>query len=109
MAIAEPAATEAPPEYNVTIRAYVYPQGDRWYAASTDFVLMAEGADDAEAIERFVEAAVAYFRTALDHGWLDALNRRPPLVRRIEIRGRYKVARLLRRHPEFFRRNLSFA
>jgi hypothetical protein len=118
MAIAEREATPPPPLvptpvepselFTITIRIYVYPQGGRWYAASTDYVLMAEGATEAEAVQQFVGSAQAYVASALAHGWIDALNSRPPFLRRFEIRRRVMVARLLRRHPLSVRRRLAF-
>ena len=114
MAIAEqgrtrPAAIAAADDetsFSINIRIYVYPQGDRWYAASTDYVLMAEGATPVEAVERFVGSTMAYLTSALAHGWIDALNRRPPFLRRMEIRRRVFVARMLGRKPFQERRHL---
>jgi hypothetical protein len=94
--------------FTINIRFHVYPQGGRWYAASTDYVLMAEGATEVEAAERFVASTMAYVETALHRGWIDALNRRPNIFRRLEIRRRVFQARLLRRHPREIRRHLEF-
>ena len=87
------------PHPTLTVRVHVYPQGGRWYAASTDFVLMAVGSTEDEAFERFIDASMGYFRTAVEEGWLDALNRRPALARRLEIRLRFWLARFTRQHP----------
>lgn len=102
-----PTAQEADRTFTINIRIHVYPQGGRWYAASTEYVLMAEGATEDEAIGRFVESAMAYLATALSHGWIDAINRRPSFMRRFEIRRRVFVARLRRKHPMLVRRHLE--
>jgi hypothetical protein len=95
--------------YTLNIQVHVYPQHGRWYAATTQMPLMAEGADPQEAEERLLAQAVAYVRTALDHGWIDPLMRRPSLLRRVEIRRRVFISKLLRRHPEVHSRHLELA
>ena len=85
--------TEHQVETTITIRVYTYPQGDRWYAASTDLPLMTEADDEAQALARFETQAIAYVRTTLERGWLNPLTWRPPLLRRSEIRLRVWFAK----------------
>ena len=99
-------ATDIP---TITIRAYLYPKDGRWYAAATEMVLLAEGETEEEAIKSFLESSYAYIATALEHGWLDALTRRPRLARRVEIRARARVGSWLHRHTHFFQKRLEFA
>lgn len=93
----------------INLRVHVYPQGGRWYAASTDLPLMAEGADEQEAEQRFYDMAIAYLGSALEHGWIEAINRRPSFLRRVEIRRRVAIARLRRRHPVSRNQHLELA
>jgi hypothetical protein len=95
-------------QFTITIPIQVYPQGGRWYAVSTEYVVMAEGRSEEEALKEFIAAASGYVASALAHGWMDALNRRPPLPRRLEIRARVKLARLLGQHPTAVRKRLAF-
>lgn len=105
----EPTPVEPAEHFSINIRIYVYHQGDRWYAASTEYVLMSEGPTEHDAVMAFVDAAVGYLSVALERGWIDALNRRPGLMRRLEIRRRYHVARLLHRGAHTLRKHLEFA
>lgn len=103
-----PIPVEPSPVFTITVPFYVYPQGDRWYAASTEYLVMAQGDTADAALHAFVGAAEAYIATALARGWMDALNRRPPLWRRWEIRLRYVLARALRRGPSTTSQPLTF-
>jgi hypothetical protein len=91
--------------FNVSI--YAYPQSGTWFAVSPSLVVVAEGSSDSEAEERFVGLATAYLETALERGWLDAVNRRPAFLRRLEIYIRFEIARLRRQHPTRHLRKLS--
>jgi hypothetical protein len=97
--------------HTIMVRIYVYPQGGRWYAATTELPLMGDGASEEEAVMSLLDSARAYLGTALANGWLDALTRRPALTRRLEIRARWRIASLLHphRHSHRINKQLRFA
>ena len=87
-------------QFTMSIRIHAYPQGGRWIAASLVLPVIAEAATREEAEQRLIAATLAYIRTALEHGWLDALIARPSFLRRLEIRRRVVIAKVLGRHPK---------